>query len=295
MKLFSSISEVERRASDAKMRGAHFFRPRPSAFTLVEIAISLAIIGIALVAIIGVLPRGLDVQRENRERTVINQDATIFMEAIRNGARGADDLTNYVYQVEVGLDTIHPIRYAPFTNGADIIGFLTTPNSTNHANVRSISGPAVEKPPQDNAIIRGDASNPAGDTFAYRLICENVPVAVYTPPLWQAALTYNPGDYVSYILSGQTTWWQANAPTMAGDAPNASTAWTRIPYPQKLTDNLHELRLTFLWPILPNGQLPSRPFRQTFRTLIAGAIARASSDEEPKLYFFQSQSFTNKP
>jgi hypothetical protein len=36
-------------------------------------------------------------QRDNREQTVINQDATIFMEAIRSGARGLDDLTNYVY------------------------------------------------------------------------------------------------------------------------------------------------------------------------------------------------------
>jgi hypothetical protein len=46
-----------------------------SAFTMVEIAISLAVIGFALVAIIGVLPRGLRVQRENREETIINQDA----------------------------------------------------------------------------------------------------------------------------------------------------------------------------------------------------------------------------
>ncbi|MEI9963166.1 MAG: type II secretion system protein [Limisphaerales bacterium] len=69
------------------------------AFTMIEIAISLAVIGIALVAIIGVLPLGMSVQRENREETVINQDATILMEAIRNGARGLDDLTNYVYAI----------------------------------------------------------------------------------------------------------------------------------------------------------------------------------------------------
>src|ERR1022692_2866450 len=69
------------------------------AFTMVEIAISLAIIGIALVAILGVLPIGLRMQRDNREQTVINHDATIFMEAIRGGARGLDDLTNYVYAI----------------------------------------------------------------------------------------------------------------------------------------------------------------------------------------------------
>ena len=64
--------------------------PRPqSAFTMVEIAICLAIIGIALVAIIGVLPIGINVQKDNREETLIDQDAAVFMENIRNGARGA--------------------------------------------------------------------------------------------------------------------------------------------------------------------------------------------------------------
>ena len=65
-----------------------------SGFTMVEIAICLAIIGIALVAIIGVLPIGMRAQRDNREKTIINQDSTVFMNAIRNGARSADDLTN---------------------------------------------------------------------------------------------------------------------------------------------------------------------------------------------------------
>ena len=66
---------------------------------MVEIAICLAIIGIALVAIIGVLPIGLNVQKDNREETLIDQDATVFMENIRNGARGLDDLTNYVMAI----------------------------------------------------------------------------------------------------------------------------------------------------------------------------------------------------
>jgi len=38
-------------------------------------------------------------QRDNREETVINQDATVFLEAIRDGARGLNDLTNYVYAI----------------------------------------------------------------------------------------------------------------------------------------------------------------------------------------------------
>ena len=64
---------------------------RVSGFTLVEIAISLAVIAFALVAIIGVLPTGMQVQRDNREETIINQEATYFATAIRNGARGLDE------------------------------------------------------------------------------------------------------------------------------------------------------------------------------------------------------------
>ncbi len=230
-----------------KIRPQHF-NPVLAAFTLVEIAICLAIIGIALVAIIGVLPRGLDVQRENRERTVINQDASIFIEAIRNGARGADDLTNYVYMITNAYVLSGNNVWSNFTTGADIVGLLSTPEfvnpSSNHmiAYVRSISGPAVEKPPQDNQIIQQDS-------FTYEIVCENVPV-------------------------------------QSADSGNA--------YVDTLQANLHEMRLTFLWPILPNGKLPDRPARQTFRTLIAGKIVRPNG-LGLKDYFFQSQSFTNVP
>lgn len=50
-------------------------------------------------AIIGVLPAGLNVQRENREDTIITQEANYFMEAIRSGARGLDDLTNNIISI----------------------------------------------------------------------------------------------------------------------------------------------------------------------------------------------------
>src|SRR6516162_7015863 len=128
---------------------------RPSAgFTMVEIAICLAIIGIALVAIIGVLPIGINVQKDNREETVIDQDASVFIENIRNGARGLDDLTNYVsaisnswtlYKKNGTVDSSGvngytytnfsiasalyptastPLAGAPITNGLNIIGLL---------------------------------------------------------------------------------------------------------------------------------------------------------------------------
>ncbi len=92
------ISHIRQRSSGtphSALRTPHSER----AFTMVEIAISLAIIGFALVAIIGVLPIGMTVQKDNREETIVNQDATVFMNAIRNGALGLDYLTNYVTSI----------------------------------------------------------------------------------------------------------------------------------------------------------------------------------------------------
>jgi prepilin-type N-terminal cleavage/methylation domain-containing protein len=271
--------------------GTRVTRPSgKSGFTMVEIAISLAVIGIALVAIIGVLPIGMNTQRDNREETIINQDATVFIEAIRGGARGLDDLTNYVYAItnywgqysssggwvssnangytysasQVTWPSSAP--FFPITNGFRIVGLLSTPEYldvngfptnnlfsggiSNHvvAYVHSISGPAVEKPPQPNdSIIREDS-------FGYRVLCVNAPVAVDT-------------NIFGLLLSQQL-------------------------YSRQLAANLHELRLTFLWPQLPNGKVG--PGRQTFRTMVAGQIAQTYTNGQ-WLYFYQSQSFVNTP
>jgi prepilin-type N-terminal cleavage/methylation domain-containing protein len=249
-------------------------------FTMVEIAICLAIIGIALVSIIGVLPIGMHTQRDNREETLINQDATILMEAIRGGARGLDDLTNYVYAITnfygkydssgaLVLPQI-PIGFTYATgpiflnNGMIIVGLLSSPEYidlngdpitnvlsggySNHvvAYVHSISGPAVEKAPQDNDLVRGDS-------FGYRVLCVNAPVATDT--------------------------------NMFANFNNA--------YVRQLNANLHELRLTFFWPQLPNGNVG--PGRQTFRTMVAGQIVTNIVLGTPSqiLYFYQPQSFVN--
>jgi len=259
--------------------------PSPAAcrgFTMVEIAICLAIIGIALVGIIGVLPQGMRTQKDVREETIINQDATILMEDIRNGAKGADDLTNYIYAItntwtlynsNGTTNTSGQNGYTynggaivgsywsttgglgtPINSGTNIIGLLTTPEFqdangntlpnlsnggfSNHivAYVYSISGPAVEKPPQDTGGIMRQSS------FAYRVIVQNVPVPM------QSSLV------------------------------NAS-----------IQNNLYELRLYFRWPQQPNGSLG--PGSQSFRTIVAGQIVKDGLQNN--LYFFQSQSFND--
>src|SRR5439155_26875125 len=149
--------------------------------------------GFALVAIIGILPMGMQVQKDNRQETMINQDATMWMDFIRNGTKNADDLTNYVYAV-TNFYSIYtppganPVSGAvgftyrsssttpefpvtvPITNGNIILGLLSMPKYVVQpgppqsyrsnfvvAYVRAMSGAASEKFPQTNADIQSAA------------------------------------------------------------------------------------------------------------------------------------------
>lgn len=277
-----------------------------AAFTLVEIALSLAIIGFALVAIIGVLPFGLNVQKENREETIIVQDANYFLDALRNGARGLDDLTNYVDSITnywqdytiipgttiqtnpAGSDVVAGYTFAAasfngasvpqnvITNGERIIGLLSTPRfefafPANHnsplplgfrsnyvvAYIRALSGPAIEKAPQNNSIVRDLA-------FRYRLITEITPFEN-----WNASWVdfTAPGLTTEEVLTRSNAWWFAR---------------------QKQA-NLQEIRLLFRWPIDSQGRAGKQ--RQVFRTLVGGRLTPTNHLNLP-IWLMQPASFT---
>lgn len=297
---------------------------------MMEIAISLAVIGIALVGILAILPVGLRTQRENREKTLINQDASVFMELIRNGMRTTNspdaDLTNYVFAItnyqtffpNPGVPSTHTNAFdiTSLTNNYRIIGILSTPEFadssgrpipalltnlqggcySNHivAYVHSISGLAVEKPPQGNSLLR-DSS------FSYRILCENLPAAFPFPQEWDSGQQYTNSEQVYYADANSIiTYWQAiggktnnigNNPT---DVP--TDFWKHDGYTQTMANSARELRLTFLWPLLPNSGLPPMAARQTYRTLVTGQLAvDANTMSGTNLYFFQPQIFTNTP
>ena len=253
---------------------------------MIEIAISLAIIGFALVAIVGILPIGMSAQRDNRQETIINQDASVLMDALRNGERGLDDLTNYVvgitnYSLDFnargfpGISSVwgYSIRGATLngasmprltlTNGYSIIGLLTTPKivphptgvgfTSNHvvAVFRSLSGPASEKPPQLNPTVQEMA-------LTYRVIAD---VSDYSTNFYDSTWT-------NYTLANLST----------NDIVLRSNYMRLV---QNLYTNLHDVRLTFLWPLLPSGKLGSG--RQVYRTMVSG---RYTNDPPTSPYFF---------
>jgi type II secretory pathway pseudopilin PulG len=266
-----------------------------SGFTMIEIAISLAIIGFALVAIIGILPQGMTVQKENRQETIINQDANMFLEAIRFGGRGFDDLTNYVVAITnywtIYSDSAPPASHvdahtyfgawsdgkvigSEITNGLRIIGLLSTPryidttplNSkavffrSNYivAYVRSMSGQAGEKFPQTNTVMQDLA-------FGYRLMPEIAPYTYYEPA-WTNYTQANPPIPPSEVIA-RSNYWRV-----------ASTVQT----------NLCDLRLTFRWPTFPNGKVGND--RQIFRTVAGGHLVLTNNLTMP-LWFFEPSTY----
>ena len=182
-------------------------------FTMVEIAIALGVIAIALVAIIGIMPTGVNVQRTNRDDTIINQDGRLWLEAIRTGARGLDYLTSHVEAIWITNVTSQSSQVTVFTNkpsatrpgnpavegsmttGAAVIGLLSRPKYfflpptsgtqlqvvTNHivAYVHAVSGPAADQ----NAFMRSNRMD-----FLYRLTSEIVPFNHFPPSLTNFAV-----------------------------------------------------------------------------------------------------------
>ena len=252
-----------------------------AAFTMVEIALCLAIVGFALVAIIGTLPMGLNVQRENREETILNQDSTIWLDAIRSGAFGYNEITqyvdrivvsNWVYQFDATSTNLvrsqayvgeHGTALTPgvntlLTSGDRVIGLLSTPKivqqsatrfESNYvvAYCRAISGTAAEKPLQGNAEVRDLG-------FTYRMVVDITPVGSIDP-----------------------------------DGIQTNTL-DRI-----LRDNLADVRLLFRWPLkksfrsgLPEVQQPvAANSKLVFRTQIGGGFtAYPLEPSAPKIPFY---------
>src|SRR5262245_40961710 len=113
------------------------------AFTMVEIALSIAVVAFALVAILGVLPTGMTVQKDNREDNIINQEGRYWMEALRSGAL-VEDLTNYVESITI-TNLTKPAKSVVFDNTpstplrpGDVIALLSMPKYNQNGDTNKI-------------------------------------------------------------------------------------------------------------------------------------------------------------
>jgi hypothetical protein len=264
--------------------GLNHLTPRRSAgFTMVEIAICIAIVAFAMVAIIGVMPTGFRVQKDNREETIINQEGTFWLEAIRSGSLGLDYLTNYVEAIHAQSASRRPgeskyrqvigdYSFGPgFTNGLDILGLLSLPRYYDKggfafrtadlfAYVRAVTGLAAEKTPHNDFA------------FMYRLTPELVP---FDPV---AGLNTN------FTVSGLA----------AAEAAARSNLWIKARSTQV---NLYQLKLTLQWPVFPSQKgLVTGANRKVFRTLVSGSFwinTNIAHLAQRELFFLQPSEHTS--
>lgn len=227
-------------------------RPSRAGFTMVEIAIAIAVVAFALVAIIGVLPTGFQVQKQNREETLINQEGSLWVEAIRSGARGMHYLTNHVDLIQRTLHDgtttrTNTFRYgAGFSSGLDIVGLLTQPKyrqledgtwtlARSRALVRAVTGSAADKTPANEFA------------FTYLLTIEAVPFTPFAPA------------HTNFTAAGLT---QTEALVRSNNFQIA----------RNFELNTHSLRLTLDWPaeLHPRLGLRTGRNRKTFRVLANG-------------------------
>jgi type II secretory pathway pseudopilin PulG len=284
-------------------RAAGASRPAQAAFTMMEIAISLAIIGIALVAIVGVLPIGMNVQQDNRQETIINADAAVLIEDLRNGSIAMDELTNYVFGItnnwasfnnggvlnKTGQNTY---TYAgsfvtpspnypngtgnnaqPLTNAANIIGVLSTPEFTD-----------LEGNPTNNLYNGGFSNHLVATVYSIS------GPAAEKPPQDNPLMQQDSMAYHVYVVNAPVPFDTNNVAFFQGN--NSTRAFA-----DQMNNALRELRLTFLYPVLPNGHVGAGT--KTFRTTVAGQLVlqpQNAFNSHPffnNLYVYQSKSFAN--
>lgn len=249
-------------------------RKATQAFTMVEIAISIAVVAFALVAIMGVLPTGLTVQKENREDTIINQEGRYWLEAIRSGARGLDDITNYVESIRVPFNgTMVEFRNTPETplTARQIVGLLSSPlqpssatNNTNRviARIKAITGAAVDQ---------GGLTNET--SFRYEMHVHLTPHRIL------------PDNFVldTYDANRRQGAYYMQQQAMIGN-------------------NLHDVRLVLRWPLYERGVAgwAAGNNRRTFRAQVAGLLNPVSLTEggrtiDPEGGFVQPNRFSYVP
>lgn len=282
-------------------RAARFSRRFANArgFTMVEVALSIAIVAFAMVAIIGIMPTGFEAQRLNREETIINQDGTYLMEAIRGGALELDSLTNFVDSIVISnhMGNIRSVgisegvnrfrRAVPLVNGHFIIGMLSTP----HLEVVDIrrNGAVIYSTNEVAALVRA-MSGSAGERFRESDFQENS---------------------FSYLLTSRIVPYQASPIGPFASNSTTLTSTNRVALSANISSNLFDVQLKFRWPVTKvqttgSGGVPNIQYRvgkneMVFRSLVSGSLIPTNgvpflSVRDPRndvpLYYFNDKDYT---
>jgi len=258
---------------------------------MVEVALCLAIVAFAMIAIMGVLPAGMQVQKENREDTLITFDGNSMMTAIRSGSMAISNLTDRIEWIEITNSVGFRARFsnAPpslYLPPHQIVGLLSTPKysfdarrnrvitNTVYAKVHPQGGSMADKIPlyaEAVAPISSRAKAIREMGMSYRLVSEVVPFGL------------GPGEF------GGTNG--LSAMDMALRTNRMYQAW-------QMTNNTFSIALHLQWPMRP-GDRPGNN-AQSFRALNPSYLMVTSNvliqqNVRMNLYHFRPNSFQRVP
>lgn len=256
---------------------------RLAAFTMVELALCIAVVAVAMVAIIGVLPAGLNSQQINREETIVNQDASVLLEAIRSGAWLTDDITNYVdYILVVRQSAKLGDGAAPFTNGfsgvwfsnpqipkpatkltapLDVIGLLSMPKYESIPDYDAYFDSKVPGEPYYNTVIAQFRAF-SGSLNEKPMLPKGT---IATPGLYESSFRYQLRVEISPVR---------NAPLgMTNGLAVGSPALMSYAREKAVRHSLYDVSLTFQWPVF-GTDIPGRVGGnvRTVRTQVEGRL-----------------------
>lgn len=239
---------------------------RSAAFTMVELALCIAIIAIAMVAIMGVLPAGMGVQKQNREDTIISQEATHWMEVLRGGAVLFDDVTNYVDFVAVGRQRVDDTRV--LTNF--FVGpYFTIPASSGLSPVRRLNHPelilGLLSLPKYDTIPNDFVANPTTVTNTITAVVRAFSGSLNEKILPQAVNEQPSNNQLGFSFRYLLRVELIPVPTLPKDAtPTSVRQFTAI------ERGLFDVRLTFEWPVVGQDfNVKSGANLRTYRTQVA--------------------------
>ena len=232
-------------------------------FTMVEIALCLAVVGFAMVVIMGVIPLGGLVQKENRETVLCQMDGNYLLQAISEGAQGYDDLGLYVDEILFySRPNAEPRKIENNAGGVEwgtreIIGLLSAPeflltrsnvwvpNSLNNMEVFGVSNTNLICKIKMRSM-NGSAADKNMDNrdFAMSYLAE-----VKVLPLTTNYHNMYQVDSNSGIREG-----------MLKDRSLNQSAW--------------QVSVILNWPVVPAGtdEYKAGPNQQVFRTIISGTM-----------------------
>jgi type II secretory pathway pseudopilin PulG len=152
---------------------------RAGGFTMAEVVLALAVVAFGLVAVLGVLPIGLNTNRDNRYETMIVQDVEYWMNAIRGGRLSMDTINN-VEWVQVNNGThwfkaeFATVALDPFAGGLDEM--INVPNPVKNVYIGQLKQSSWPKDvigwlstPDTTAPIKRARVRPFGGTLMNRL------------------------------------------------------------------------------------------------------------------------------